>query len=222
MLISRVELPVSDAAQAGKFYRDVLGLPARANSDIVEVQVGASVLLLDQGTVRSGAYHCAINIPADRFDQAKVWLQQRVAPLGRDGQDEFNLAAPWNSQSVYFTGPDGIILELIARHDQPATSTAPFSSADLLCISEIGLAVPDVPAAVAQLRDALRLPLFGAAAADFTPLGDPDGLLIVVRRGRPWFPTHNVLPSDGPLAMTIDSGGQRSLRLMPDGTLHVA
>jgi catechol-2,3-dioxygenase len=142
MLISRVELPVSDAAQAGKFYRDVLGLPTRANSDIVEVQVGASVLLLDQGTVRSGAYHCAINIPADRFDQAKVWLQQRVAPLGRDGQDEFNLAAPWNSQSVYFTGPDGIILELIARHDQPATSTAPFSSADLLCISEIGLAVP--------------------------------------------------------------------------------
>jgi hypothetical protein len=222
MLISRVELPVSDSAQAGRFYRDVLGLPTRANADVVEVQVGVSVLLLDQRAVQSGAYHCAINIPADRFDQAKVWLQQRVAPLGRGGQDEFSLAAPWNSQSVYFTGPDGIILELIARHDRPATSTAPFSSADLLCISEIGLAVPDVPAAVAQLRDALRLSLFGAAAADFTPLGDPDGLLIVVRRGRPWFPTNNVLPSEGPLAVTIDAGGQRSLRLMPDGTLHVA
>lgn len=222
MLISRVELPVSDAAQAGRFYCDVLSLPTRANGDVVEVQIGASVLLLDQRAVHPGVYHCAINIPADRFGQAKVWLQQRVAPLGRDGQDEFDLAAPWNSQFVYFTGPDGIILELIARHDQPASSTAPLSSADLLCISEIGLAVPDVPAAVAQLRDALRLPVFGAAAADFTPLGDPDGLLIVVRRGRPWFPTNNVLPSEGPLAVTIDAGEQRSLRLMPDGTLHIA
>ena len=89
-------------------------------------------------------------------------------------------------------------------------------------LQEFGLAVPDVPAAVAQLRDALRLPVFGAAAADFTPLGDPDGLLIVVRRGRPWFPTNNVLPSEGPLAVTIDAGEQRSLRLMPDGTLHIA
>jgi catechol-2,3-dioxygenase len=222
MLISRVELPVSDAAQAGEFYRDVLGLPTRASGDVVEVQVGASVLLLDQGAAEPGAYHCAINIPADRFDQAKIWLQQRVAPLGRDTQDEFNLAAPWNSQSVYFSGPDGIILELIARHDQPATSKGPFGSADLLRISEIGLAVPDVPAAVVQLKDALRLPLFGAAAADFTPLGDPDGLLIVVRRGRPWFPTDNVLPSEGPLAVTIDAGGRRSLRLMRDGILHVA
>ena len=65
MLISRVELPVSDAAQAGRFYRDVLGLPTRANGDVFEVQVGASVLLLDQGAVQPGAYHCAINIPAD-------------------------------------------------------------------------------------------------------------------------------------------------------------
>jgi hypothetical protein len=30
--------------------------------------------------------------------------------------------------------------------------------------------------------------VFGTAAAEFTPLGDPDGLLIVVRQGRPWFP----------------------------------
>jgi hypothetical protein len=71
-----------------------LSLPTRANGDVVEVQIGASVLLLDQRAVHPGAYHCAINIPADRFGQAKVWLQQRVAPLGRDGQDEFDLAAP--------------------------------------------------------------------------------------------------------------------------------
>jgi ketosteroid isomerase-like protein len=62
------------------------------------------------------------------------------------------------------------LLELITRHDQPAVaSSGRFSSADLLRISEIGLAVPDVPAAVATLQDAFGLPVFGTAAAEFTP-----------------------------------------------------
>jgi catechol-2,3-dioxygenase len=149
------------------------------------------VLLLDPGPVEPGAYHCAITVPKDRFAEAKAWLQERVPLLERNGLDEFTLATPWNSQSVYFAGPDdGILLELIARHDLPAASSSSsrFSSADLLRVSEAGLAVPDVPAAVDAWQNAFGLPVFSTAAAEFTPLGDHDGLLIVVRQGRPWFP----------------------------------
>jgi catechol 2,3-dioxygenase-like lactoylglutathione lyase family enzyme len=221
MLISQVELPVSDAEQVAVFYRDVLGLPVRAAGHAVEVQIGPTTLVLRRQEVMPGAYHCAITIPGDRFDQAKDWLRQRVALLERDGQDEFRLGAPWNSQSVYFTGPDGIILELIARHDLPAASSGPFASTDLLRISEVGLAVPDVPLAVSHLRETLRLPVFGTAAADFTPLGDPNGLLIVVRRGRPWFPTTSVTPSAGPVGVTIEAVvGRRSLRVAQDGQIE--
>jgi catechol 2,3-dioxygenase-like lactoylglutathione lyase family enzyme len=49
MLISKVELPVSDAAQAARFYGDVLGLPIRTGGGVVEVAVGLSVMLLDPG-----------------------------------------------------------------------------------------------------------------------------------------------------------------------------
>jgi len=51
MLISKVELPVSDAVEAARFYGDVLGLPIRTGGGIVEVGVGLSVLLLDPGPV---------------------------------------------------------------------------------------------------------------------------------------------------------------------------
>jgi catechol-2,3-dioxygenase len=149
MLISKVELPVSDAVRAARFYGDVLGMPIRTGGGAVEVEVGLSVLLLDPGPVEPGAYHCAITVPEDRFAEAKAWLQERVPLLERDGLDEFTSGAPWNSQSLYFAGPDGILFELIARHDLPASSSGRFSNADLLRISEIGLAVPDVPAAVA-------------------------------------------------------------------------
>jgi catechol 2,3-dioxygenase-like lactoylglutathione lyase family enzyme len=174
MLISQVELPVSDAVQAARFYGDILGLPTRTSGGVVQVEVGQSVLLLHPGTVEPGAHHGAITVPEDRFAEAKAWLQERVPLLERDGLDEFELGAPWNSQSVYFAGPDGILLELIARHDLPAAgSSGRFSSADLLRISQIGLAVPDVAESVASLQNAFGLPVFGIAAPEFTPLGDP-------------------------------------------------
>jgi len=224
MLISKVELPVSDVVQSARFYGDVLGLPVRTGGGVVEIGVGLSVLLLDPGPVEPGAYHYAITVPEDRFAESKAWLQERVPLLERDGLDEFTLGAPWNSQSVYFAGPDEILLELIARHDLPAASSSGrFSSADLLRISEIGLAVPDVPAAVAALQVAFRLPVFGTAAAEFTPLGDHDGLLIVVRQGRPWFPTTTVTPSLGPIAVTVElpSGG-KSLALTTSCQVNAA
>lgn len=224
MLISQVELPVSDAVQAARFYPDVLDLPTRTGDGVVEVEIGLSMLLLHPGPVEPGAYHCAITVPEDRFAEAKAWLQERVSLLERDGLDEFALGAPWNSQSVYFTGPDGILLELIARHDLPASSASGrFSSADLLRISEVGLAVPDVPVAVASLQDAFGLPVFGKAAAEFTPLGDPDGLLIVVRQGRVWFPTTTVTPSLGPIAVTVElPNGGKSLALTPNRKVRSA
>jgi len=59
------------------------------------------------------------------------------------------------------------------------------------------------------------------AAADFTPLGDPNGLLILVRRGRPWFPTTSVTPSAGPVGVTIEAVvGRRSLRVAQDGQIE--
>ena len=215
MLIRQVELPVSDALEAARFYGDVLGLPTQTGGAVVEVQVGLSGLLLVPGPVEPGAYHCAITVPKDRFAEAKTWLQERVSPLEREGLDEFTLEAPWNSKSLYFAGPDGILLELIARHDLPASSSSGrFTSADLLRISEVGLAVPDVSAAVASLQNAFGLPVFGTAAAEFTPLGDHDGLLIVVRQGRPWFPTKTVTPSLGPIAVTVElPNGGKSLAL---------
>ena len=65
--------------------------------------------------------------------------------------------------------------------------------------------------------------MFGTAAAEFTPLGDPDGLLIVVRQGRPWFPTTTVTPSLGRIAVTVElpSGG-RSLALTANCQVKVA
>jgi catechol-2,3-dioxygenase len=113
MLISQVELPISDAGQAAHFYGEVLGLPTRTAGGLVEVEVGLSVLLLHPGPVEPGAYYCDITVPEDRFTRVKAWLQERVPLLERDDIDEFTLKAPWNSESLYFAAP----MPLLGDHD---------------------------------------------------------------------------------------------------------
>ena len=55
--------------------------------------------------------HLAFNVPDNRFSEAMTWLRERT-PLQRNpaGLDYFALESSWQSQSVYFTGPDGLIL----------------------------------------------------------------------------------------------------------------
>ena len=54
MLISKVRAAVWAAAQAARFYGDVLGMPIRTGGGVVEVGVGLSVLLLDPCLVEPG------------------------------------------------------------------------------------------------------------------------------------------------------------------------
>ncbi|MCC4594597.1 hypothetical protein NRY95_01705 [Xanthomonas campestris pv. phormiicola] len=193
MRITQLSLPASDPAASTAFYRDVLQLPVAAT----QVRIGWSLLDLLPADAEVGSVHLAFNIPSARFDAASAWLSRRV-PLLRDplGESRFALDAAWQSQSVYFAGPDGAVLELIARKPLPAHAIADgaFSAAELLCISEIGLPSAQVPAVAAAAQDRMGLPPFMPASDVFAPLGDHEGLLIVVDGQRRWFPEQRQLP----------------------------
>jgi len=193
MRITHLSLPASDPAASAAFYRDVLQLPVAAT----QVRIGWSLLDLLPADAEVGSVHLAFNIPSARFDAACAWLSRRV-PLLRDplGESRFALDAAWQSQSVYFAGPDGAVLELIARKPLPAHAIADgaFSAAELLCISEIGLPSAQVPAVAAAAQERMGLPPFMPVSDVFAPLGDHEGLLIVVDAQRHWFPEQRQLP----------------------------
>jgi hypothetical protein len=64
-----------------------------------------------------------------------------------------------------------------------------FGPGDLLRVSEVGVAVGDVPTAVRGPERDLGLEVWNEPNEEFTTVGDEEGLLIVVKCGRPWFPT---------------------------------
>jgi catechol 2,3-dioxygenase-like lactoylglutathione lyase family enzyme len=202
MRLTRVELLATDLDEIERFYGGVLGLPTTREGDGVSMAVGWSTLVFRTGDARPGAIHIAFSIPRNRFAEAKQWLAARVLILSSGGTDELVLdREPWHSRSLYFRGPDGIDLEFIARQNLPIDSPEPFDSASLLCVSEVGRAIADIPAEVERLRREFGILPFGDWVDEFAPVGDQEGLFILVNEGRLWFPTDDAFAFGEPVSV---------------------
>ena len=222
MQITNVSIRVRNALEAGEFYAGVLGLDIVAQeSNVVVVTLGTTRLELVEGPAADGDHHFAITIPSNKFDRAKTWIQQRTVLLGTSEADEFECSPAWNARSLYFTGHDRSILELIIRRDLDNSTAGPFTSADLLCISEVGVAVTDIPAMVATLTDDAKISPYGDAGGNaFAPVGDVDGMLILVAPGRTWFPTTDRTAGENPVFITAIGGRPGTYSLGAFGSLH--
>jgi catechol-2,3-dioxygenase len=206
MYIHELGLGTHHLEQQREFYTRVLELPLQTRrSDQFQLAVGSSSLIFTTNMQWIPlSYHLAFNIPEQHFAATKHWLAGRV-PLLTDpnGADEFYFAE-WNAHASYFSDPAGNICEVIARHDLPSQSPHPFTRASLLSISEIGLVVDDVAAFAQMVQRAMGSPVYRSAINElFTPLGDENGLLIVVKRGRVWFPERKVAATEAPLRLII-------------------
>jgi hypothetical protein len=113
-----------------------------------------------------------------------------------------------------------MVLELIAREADVAVAGADGAAPRWLSISEVGIGVPDVPSAVRELTQTLALPTFPPQERHFAPIGDHDGLLILVDHERIWFPTLTRRPADGPLQVRIDGPHDAHELLLRVNTTH--
>ena len=150
--------------------------------------------------------HFAINVAPQRFEEAVSWARERAELV----EDDVPFDA-WRARSAYFFDPGGNIVELIARERAPGEDL-------FLEISEVGLPVADVGAAVEWLESELGLPHFSGDRRSFSAVGDDRGLFIVVPVGRPWLFTEEPAP-DVPLRVTIEPG--HGAELVVPGSGHV-
>lgn len=190
MRIAALSLRTRHLDELKAFYADILGLRLLAESpQSATYGVGMTQMTFVRSTgVGDPTYHFAFNIPPRTISEAKAWLSSRVPLLNQAGEDQFH-SESWNADNIYFRDPAGNIGELIARYTLSDDLPGRFGSQHLLCVSEIGLPTPDVPELVRGLIEAFDLARYGEGSNTFSPVGDERGLFIVVREGRPWFPT---------------------------------
>ena len=195
MEITGIKLQTALLKELTSFYRDVLELATENNSDgIITIGIGSTNLVFEQASNSDPFYHFAINIPSNKIEEAKAWLSQRVELMWMDDyKSDIADFRNWNAKSVYFYDPAGNILELIARFDLVNKTDEPFSPAQFLCISEIGLVtkLDDLDRAVDRLLKDYELNYFTRQPPlpQFKAIGDNNGLFIVVPEKRNWYPT---------------------------------
>jgi hypothetical protein len=187
--IREVVLPAVDPVAAAAFHPD---------------RYGASVVRFEPGP--AACSHFAVNVPPDRFEEAVEWARGQ-AELIRDDVP-FPL---WRARAAYYFDATGNLVELIARERAPGEEL-------LLEVSEVGLPVADVGAAVDFLETELQLPHFSGDRENFSAVGDDHGLFILVPVGRAWLFTDRPA-GDAPVRVTIEGPVERELRV--PGSSHV-
>jgi catechol 2,3-dioxygenase-like lactoylglutathione lyase family enzyme len=185
-------------------YADAFGLPTAGEHEALAVGIGAARLVLAPG--EPSPQHFAIRIPSAAYADALAWLGERVELLpGEDGSPAF--AFPdWNADSAYFADPDGNIVELIAHHDLPEPYAPPFGPAALLGICEAGMPVDDVGAFLDELERGTGARRWSGNRETFAAAGTKSGSLIVVQRGRVWYPTEAAAATQPPVSIETDAG----------------
>ena len=195
MEITGIKLQTSSLNELSGFYRDVLELVTETNSDgTIKIGIGRTTLVFEQVKGADPFYHFAINIPSNKIDEAKAWLSPRADLVWMDDyKSDIADFRNWNAKSVYFYDPAGNILELIARFDLDNKRDEPFSSAQFLGISEMGVVtkLDDLDNAANRLLKDYDLNYFvrQSPLPQFRAIGDNNGLFIMVPEKRNWYPT---------------------------------
>ena len=214
MRITELSLDTQNFQEQYHFYTNILGLPLREKTpETFTVQAGATCLTFRETTKETG-YHFAFTIPSNKLARAKEWLATRIPLLTQNDQDEF-FFENWNSGSLYFRDAANHILEFIVHYDLQNEKPGAFGAADLLHISEIGMAFDDVAEQVKTLSTAFHIePYRNSIGEVFAAVGDISGLFITVKIGRNWFPT-STAATVSPVEVTIEGieGHSQQLKL---------
>ncbi|WP_062329940.1 VOC family protein [Paenibacillus pabuli] len=190
MKIREVGLLTHQMKAMKQFYGTSMELKLEdENTSSVSFRVGDSILCLQEASGQENPfYHVALTIPTNKLADAKKWLHDRNVPLlSKDDKDEFYFPY-WDATAIYFYDPSGNLMEFIAHHSLDNAVEETFDSGQLLCISEIGLPVDDVPDTINKMNGQYHLVPFAGDGKQFAPIGDAEGMFIVIDKAMPWFP----------------------------------
>jgi len=218
MRIRKITLQTTYLQTLKEFYSSVLALPVKITNEKLQITIGETELIFTEAKQAEPFYHFAITIPANKIQEAKAWLGNKVQLIWmQDYQADIADFVNWKAKSVYFFDPAGNILELIARFDLNNENDLPFSAHQLLSVGEIGLVFNEAEfeQKTEELLNLYSLSYFikQPPLPKFRAIGDDQGLFVIVPQHRNWYPTDK--PADiFPLTIEFENANRHySLRM---------
>lgn len=192
MKLEHIQIQTNNILKTTAFYQDVLELGIiEKKENSVSIQAGNSILKFVESTNFKSIYHFAFNIPENKLDEAIEWCKNKVDLIVIEDRNVITNFENWNANAVYFYDNNGNLLEFIARHDLNNSQPEAFNSKSILNISEIGIVNENPLELGNQLIEKYGLNFFSKNTNTevFAAIGDDEGLLIMVKPNRNWYPT---------------------------------
>lgn len=191
MKIQELTLYTTNIERQADFYTQVLGLEiVKKSPKTVSVPLGNTLLHFKLKKMAT-PYHFAINIPANKEEEALLWLKSRLKVL-KDGHEEIIHFKSWNAKAIYFYDPDKNIVELIARKNLGNGSEQHFGPEQFLEISEIGVPTRNIENVIGILSNTMGIGIYDGGFGNFCAVGDETGLFICIDRDqKKWYPTND-------------------------------
>lgn len=213
MKIKEVRLQTDILTALAAFYRDVLGMKVGKTERQAILFLKDSTLVFEPAIKEQKPfYHFAFDIPYNKIDEAKIWLESRVQLMRIEEYNGYIAEfVNWEARSLYFTDPAGNIVEFIGRAGLKDNSDKPFNTELIRNVNELGIVLPAerYDDHVLQMMNKNQLTYFERQPAleHFRAVGDDEGLLICVPGGRTWYPTDDIAAGIFPISLSIETGG---------------
>ena len=205
-------ITTTPVAELKKFYNILLELPLVADEPgRISIRAGETTINFTRVNDKETTpfYHFAFNIPENKILQAREWQLKRTELSATPSHmvdpgypEDVRHFRNWNAHSVFFWDPAGNLVEYIARHDLKNSSHGIFSSKDLLCASEIALIVQNTETVADEIKSSFNLKQYRGGDEQFRAIGDENGLLLVIRKGRIW-ESHTRISKTPGIAKTV-------------------
>jgi len=192
MKIKELEILSNNLEDTSAFYSGILDLPlVNRDERSLIFKSGNTLLRFAESDVAEAMYHFAFNIPCNKIGEAVDFMSSRTDLLNLQNNSFIADFTSWNAKAFYFYDNNRNIVELIARQDLNNASEKPFGGDSLLCISEIGISASNPVQLAKNIHDELGVPYFekSPGGEEFVAMGADEGLFIIVKTGRHWYPT---------------------------------
>jgi catechol-2,3-dioxygenase len=192
MEIKEIVIQTDDLKGTENFYANVLGFELiKKEQNTIAFLAGNSILSFIKSTNLNPKYHFAFNIPKNKLNEATIWLNSKVNLLLNDENEIITDFGDWNAKAIYFYDNNNNIVEFITRFDLTNETEKKFDASSVLSISEIGIVANDPMKLASQIMDKNHLKYFekGKQSENFISIGDDNGLVIIVKNDRKWYPT---------------------------------
>ena len=192
MEIKEIVIQTDDLKGTENFYANVLGFELiKKEQNTIAFLAGNSILSFIKSTNLNPKYHFAFNIPKNKLNEATIWLNSKVNLLLNDENEIITDCGDWNAKAIYFYDNNNNIVEFITRFDLTNETEKKFDASSVLSISEIGIVANDPMKLASQIMDKNHLKYFekGKQSENFISIGDDNGLVIIVKNDRKWYPT---------------------------------